>query len=190
MLTPWRRGAKTTVGAESKSVRIDRALWISALALVSIFAGGTLVLLVRMGWFSRDNLKCFFGMDPPQFSASDIAIVVALFLASHLSPLLVRRRRIVRRALHAFGEDATYRTPPSQTPIFLDADRVAAAERSRRLVALAWSLSFALAIACFGFFSIRHSPHAPCQHPLEWLSYFAVSAVALLSHIKRGMFAR
>jgi hypothetical protein len=166
-------------------MRLAWALWASAFASVAIFAGGILFTLHRLGWFADTIPKCPFGMDPPTYTPDELALTFGLVAMSHVCPYLVRRRAIARRIVYELGADGTYRLPPSRTPITINANIIEAAERARRVVGLTSSLAIALSIALLGFASIRVSFHGPCQHPLEWWSYFAVSAATVLSHLPR-----
>jgi len=162
-------------------------MWAAAFLFISGFAGGILLRLAALGWLFPHELGVSpDGFAPVEISRPHAALGFLLMSAGHVAPRLLPQRRVVVRAATSFEEDGTYRAAPSRRFVALNAAQIDRADAGRSDIGVAWALASSLAVAFLGFHAQDGRTHAPRQHPLEWWSFFAASALTVASHAPRG----
>jgi hypothetical protein len=136
------------------------------------------------------------------FSCPSMCLVVLFFVASHVAPCFMRARRTAPILSLRFRDGLSYREPAPTERVVVNVDALRAASAARAELVAVWAVALSLGIAligCHGMWGSAVVGHCcggcgnSCWrsgNPAEYLAYYGVALLCLLSHAPRMRGAR
>jgi hypothetical protein len=146
-----------------------------------------LALTAQLGWrgfFEDPRILPEWWRSPDLWLGGDVLVALVLVVSSHVVPYFVRARRVVPSFATRFGDRLSYREAPPVETVLLNGEAMAAAERRRAGLGMAWSTALSLAVVSIGV--SRSVAPWEGRPDAELFLFFALSLGCVLTHGPRA----